>query len=1055
MDRRHFLKTSAAAGAFAATRLSGQPVEPSSPHATLDDLFPSNGTPIPDDHWTLWVDQKASWLDDDIHLPGTFKIAKLPVHPPTGGWTALDQAPGSASVVTSLPATVEQYFWDRFGSHSYTSDEYRYASDDPTPQNGAYIGVSWWWKDIEIPASMKGQRILLQVRSARMRAEVYLNEKLTGYSIMEELPFECDLTEAARPGGNNRLAIRITNPGGEYTWRDGVFLKWGRVNLYRSHGFGGLDRGLVLQAVPAHGRIADAWVLNTPNPRSIVAHALLEGDAASVLLEVVDPRTGAVLATATGGPGDTHGNLVRLSLTCPSAELWDLTTPVLYHLRFTAHSQGQTDVRTVVFGFRWFAPDGLGTNAVFRLNGRRIKLYSAISWGFWGFNGLFPTRELAEREVSQAKKLGLNCLNFHRNVGKEDVFREHDRQGLLRYMEPGGGKLTIAHISPYKHDGPPGEADLFLQQFTLEKCRAMVRAFRSHPSLIQYTLQNELTPDFTNTATFIPIQVMHDEDPSRSVVLTDGPLSKIPPPQAWFPPYSNTMRRSDQEQSGSWWSSHKGPGDQWYDRFYRDITNFAYNSPLKEPIVVFGEMEACAVADNHSLMIQQIESSQFGGTGKSYDLQDHREILAGYDAFLERWGFRNAFPTSEVLFRSLGQKCYESWQQYMENIRICDEVDFACISGWESTSIENHAGIVDNLRNFKGDPALIASSLLPVRPVAKQHSLCYALGNSAVFDLFLLNDTAQSPGGTLRFSMVDPHGRLTELGSWPSPATLPDQFRYLVESNFKSPPLSVEGIYRFRFTCDSVPLNGFSREIWVSDTKLSFPRKLNIATINLLPAVQAQLAALPGLNIAPFNPSGRYHLIVSSGLVEGIAKNSRIGDVTGYEAIPAKGATDNAPVLGRLPDDVLKAVEGGTPLLAVVPNDALSDGVARQLAEAGAFTYNGLAGHVRAVWMGNWLFVREHPTFRSLPTNRALSVHYQPDGQTSNGMLVDRAPGRPDLEVIMGYSRDHDRKVGAASFSTSLGRGKILFHRAPAFSAPLQQRWLANTVLWLTDAAAT
>lgn len=32
-----------------------------------------------------------------------------------------------------------------------------------------------------------------------MRAEVYLNQKLVGYSIIEELPFDCDLTEAAKP----------------------------------------------------------------------------------------------------------------------------------------------------------------------------------------------------------------------------------------------------------------------------------------------------------------------------------------------------------------------------------------------------------------------------------------------------------------------------------------------------------------------------------------------------------------------------------------------------------------------------------------------------------------------------------------------------------------------------------------------------------------------------------------------------------------------------------------------------------------------------------------
>jgi hypothetical protein len=74
---------------------------------------------------------------------------------------------------------------------------------------------------------MQGKRIFLHVRGAHLRAEVYLNEKLVGYSIMEELPFEAELTHAAKPGGKNVLAIRITNPFGRFDWVDGLNAQWG------------------------------------------------------------------------------------------------------------------------------------------------------------------------------------------------------------------------------------------------------------------------------------------------------------------------------------------------------------------------------------------------------------------------------------------------------------------------------------------------------------------------------------------------------------------------------------------------------------------------------------------------------------------------------------------------------------------------------------------------------------------------------------------------------------------------------------------------------------
>ena len=72
-----------------------------------------------------------------------------------------------------------------------------------------------------------------------------------------------------------------------------------------------------------------------------------------------------------------------------------------------------------------------------------MKIYTAISWGYWGLNGMWPTPELAVEEVTQAKKLNLTCLNFHRNLAKEDVLGVHHRLGLLRYMEPGAGKMAI------------------------------------------------------------------------------------------------------------------------------------------------------------------------------------------------------------------------------------------------------------------------------------------------------------------------------------------------------------------------------------------------------------------------------------------------------------------------------------------------------------------------------------------------------------------------------------------------------------------------------------
>jgi hypothetical protein len=794
---------------------------------------------------------------------------------------------------------------------------------------------------------------------------------------------------------------------------------------------------------------------------------------------VIDPASEKVLSSKTLAiqiGWDNPQNTGSVELTCPEAKLWDLRDPKLYHLRITAVVGlfiDKADTRTIPFGFRTFAPEGLGTNALFRLNGRRMKIYTAISWGYWGINGIWPTPELAEKEVTQAKKLNLTCLNFHRNLAKEDVLRAHDRLGLLRYMEPGAGKMAIGRLPSSVQTSaqasgpsivmqrPTDPADVFAQRYMFVKCVEMVKAFRSHPSVIEYCLQNEIGADLKNPDTIAILEAMRKEDPSRCIVLNDG---FVAPPtraaQAWFAPWDAKLHRSDEEEWGGWWNQHQGAGDQWYDEFYKSPTDFTYKSPERKAISEFGEMEGCATPDNHSLMLHQLADPRGTGIGNqpaniSYDLADHQEILAAYDAFLDKWKFRSAFPATEKLWLSLGKKCYDTWQNYMENARISDELDFAAISGWETTAIENHSGIVDNLRNFKSDPTPIAATLLPVRPVAKQRAMCIALDQPATFDLFLLNDTSRPAAGTLTFTAVTPYGKLLRLGEFPAPAQSPDVFSYLVKEAFTTPPLSEVGMYRFKFALSSAPLATQTKEIWVAaqpcDCTAEPPLKIGISCIS--PALRKQLAQLGSqFNLHDFKPGEKYDVILSSGLVSGVSATQNAGETTGLEAQPG-GAARRVQQAGALAEGVIEAIRAGTPLLAIPQTDALSEGVAKQLAAAGAFTYNGAVGDLRAPWMGNWYFVRKHALYDGLPVDQAMGIHYQARGRESNGLLVERAAGGAEVEIVAAYSRDHSRQIGAGTFTARLGAGKIVYHRVPEMHPVLQSRFLANALRWLTSGA--
>ena len=752
----------------------------------------------------------------------------------------------------------------------------------------------------------------------------------------------------------------------------------------------------------------------------------------------------------------------------------------------TRHN-GHTDTRTIAFGFRSFTVEGLGTNALFRLNGKRIRIYTSISWGYWALNGLFPVPELAEKEVTQAKKFGLNCLNFHRNLAKEEVLRAHDRLGLLRYMEPGAGKMAIgklpsgvtANSAGTVMEKPTSAADKFAQRYMFVKCVEMVKAYRSHPSVIEYCLQNEIGADLRNPDTIAILEAMRAEDPSRCIVLNDGFVA-LPrkAAQAWFEPWNAKLHRSDEEEWGGWWNQHQGAGDQWYDQFYKSPTDFTYQSPGPRKVISeFGEMEGCATPDNHSLMVHQITETYKRYGGASYDLVDHQQIENNTAKFLDKWGFRKAFPATEQLWNAIGKKCYETWQNYLENARISDELDFAAISGWESTAIENHSGIVDNLRNFKSDPAPIIQTLQPIHPVAKQRSTVIAQGQSATFDLFLLNDTSKPASGTLTFSMITPSGKRIDLKTLPRPSQTPDIFSYLLQEGFETPKLTEEGLYRFKFAISSSPLSTHTKEIWV--TPRHWPEDVlklgtrcwtvssRIGVSGIPPHCGSDCAisrrdswiAFVDFDFKPGDKRYKYFAIISGGLTSHTTADHAAGETTGLEStpppmkaghIPEPGEVATPTQLGHLQKGILEAVKAGTPLLAIPLANTLSDGVAKQLADTGAFTFHGNVGDFRAPWMGNWYFVREHPLFAGMPVNQVMGLFYQANGRQSNGLLIDRAPNGPAVEIVAAYSRDHDRNIGAGTFTTSLGKGQILYHRCPDFHPVLQQRFLANALRWLT-----
>jgi len=146
-----------------------------------------------------------------------------------------------------------------------------------------------------------------------------------------------------------------------------------------------------------------------------------------------------------------------------------------------------------------------------------------------------------------------------------------------------------------------------------------------------------------------------------------------------------------------------------------------------------------------------------------------------------------------------------------------------------------------------------------------------------------------------------------------------------------------------------------------------------------------------------------------------------------------------------LPVELLSSVERGMPLLVLSGEEAGADAAARQLAAASAFQYGGTIPAARASWMGGWVFVRSHPLYEGLPVNEVMKGDYQAPVQASYGLLVHG----PAVEIVAAYSRDHDRKIGAVTFTTRLGQGTVVMHCLTGMHPIMEEKVLGNALAYL------
>lgn len=939
-------------------------------------LFSQAKTDISKLNWKLWLDTEAQWEHDElhVHMPN---IKTLKVSIPSCGWDNLS----NNGIAVHLPATVEEHFWDK--------------SANPYGVSGDYLGVSWFTTQLNVPEQKAEKRIFLEFESVRLRAEVFVNRQLVGVDIVFGTGFKFDITDYVKFGKANEIAIRITDPDGNFTWTDFNYHKWGKYKITPSHGFGGIT-GRVFVSYAEKVYFDDIFIKNKPKANSITAELSIKNTTGKAVTGTLtyqifedNALTRMSLSKSKTLLLKNDDTIIAEDLELPKAKLWSPETPNLYYLKTTwKGSDGTTETTVKRFGFRWFEVKNEKGERYFALNGKRIVLRTAISWGYWPVNGIYPTPELAEKQILLAKSMGLNMLNFHRGIGQTLILDKADELGLLYYEEPGG----------YKTGG--NFNDEFLMELNRTRLFRMVKRDRSHPSLIIHNMINEISNRQPMPHEIQDLRDASKIDNTRIITYTSTnffkPLHGGTNPTTPTPVKSHVLPYDTTVHIYGWWDQHfpDGPG-VYCDRFYQGKDKIFRNSTNKAEIVIWGEDGAIGTPARVELIKNEIEK-----TGKiGWDGDVYLNMFDAYNKFLnDNKTFKKAFPTVDDFTRSFGNVALYYHGRIIENTRIGDVVDCYVVNGWESEKIENHSGVVDSYRNPKGDAEIMANYNQPLFVSVKIRNKVIEKGKNSIVDFYIVNEKNIKGKCILNIEVADKNGVYFQKSI---PVTISGGivFGQLLAENIALMPRS-EGysMVKAELQQKNKTLAKGEDKLYCVDinTQVKFPKVAlyddSIATIaHCLKMSKIDYTVVNTKNFVPENETilfvGSYNKQMS---MPGIEQRN----------------------------DLLEWVKRGNTI--VVLKDA--DLFAEYLSEKEILDYRGKV-QMRNVWWGGNYAVAENPYFDGLPQNCVFNWEYQALAQYHKDRWALRLGSG---ECLVAAVADHKAEVFSALHKIKLGRGQII-----------------------------
>ena len=395
-----------------------------------------------------------------------------------------------------------------------------------------YTGFGWYRKHLTISKEWNKKRLFLEFDGVFQVAELFVNGKSVGRHEGGYTGFSFDITRFLHLG-DNVLAVRVNN-----LWNPELAPRAGE------HVFsGGIYRNVRLIITdPLHVTWYGTFV-TTPrvspesgavNIKTEVRNDTTSSKKCTVQSDVVD-SDGLVVSSVRTSEPVAAGALVTFDQDTADVirpRLWSPSQPSLYSVLTTIFDGKKiTDSYRTYFGFRWFkwtADQG------FFLNGEHYYFHGVnahqdhAGWGDAVTDGGF------ERDIKLIKEAGFDFIRGSHYPHAPAFAQACDQMGLLFWSENCFWG-TAAFKNSWGASAYPPEVKFQagFEQSVKNSLRDEIRIFRNHPSIIVWSMDNEVF--FTAPSTMSKVRpflkelvaLTHDLDPTRPAAIGGSQRGEI------------------------------------------------------------------------------------------------------------------------------------------------------------------------------------------------------------------------------------------------------------------------------------------------------------------------------------------------------------------------------------------------------------------------------------------------------------------------------------------------------------------------------------------------